>query len=87
VPLKFNPTLIRQPIQDQWILLDTERELYLQLNASGIAISEWLCERDDVDAVADRLCARYAIDFPRARDDVRALRTELLARRILVEAV
>jgi len=80
---KLNPALIIQPVQDQLILLDSKREKYLQLNATGACVMRLLCEHQDHVAVATRMTELYRIDYPTALHDVQRIATVLLAEHVL----
>jgi len=81
----LNPELIRQPVQDQLILMDPVREKYLQLNLSGMRILELLCELGSIEAVAARLPQIFEVSHDQAAIDVAKIANQLITHHILVQ--
>lgn len=74
------------PVDDEVVVLDGERDLYLGANSSGSVLWEALEGGATRSELADLLVARFHIDYDRAVNDVRAFLEQLATARLLEEA-
>ena len=74
------------PVDDEVVVLDGERDLYLGTNSSGSVLWEALAEGATHSQLAELLVARFDIEPERAVSDVSAFIDELAQAELLEEA-
>ena len=79
-------TLDWLPVDDEVVVLDGERDLYLGTNSSGSVLWQVLVEGATRTELADVLVARFDIEHDRAVSDVQAFLEQLATAHLLEEA-
>ncbi len=74
------------PVDDEVVVLDGERDLYLGTNSSGSVLWEALAEGATRTQLAELLIARFDIEPERAASDVSVFIDELSQAELLEEA-
>jgi hypothetical protein len=70
-------------LPEETVLLDTEEDVAVRLNATGAWLWERLAEPEDVQTLAHGLAERFEIDAARALDDTAAFAREMIRRGLL----
>jgi len=86
-PTRLRPSLaVRASVSsDGLILLDVDGGLVLSANAVGARIWQLIEQQRTHDEIAQQLVDDYAVPVERARLDVNAFVTDLIARRLVSE--
>jgi hypothetical protein len=74
------------PVDDEVVVLDGERDLYLGTNSSGSVLWEALAEGATRTQLVDLLISRFSIERDRAAGDVEAFLEQLANAQLLEEA-
>jgi Coenzyme PQQ synthesis protein D (PqqD) len=78
VPLRLRPAGLRwRRVDDEVIVLDTRRSVYLQVNGTGAQLWPLLVDGTDEEALADALAAAHGLVPEVARRDVERFVAEL----------
>lgn len=72
-----------QEIDDELVILDVERSVYLTTNVSGAHLAKLLVEERTLDELVESLMMTYRIDRPTAESDARAFVAQLEAKSLL----
>ncbi|MCM3660790.1 PqqD family protein [Georgenia satyanarayanai] len=72
-----------QEIDDELVILDTARSVYLTTNVAGAHLAKLLTEERSVAELADALVAEYGIDRSTAVADASAFAADLAAKGLL----
>jgi hypothetical protein len=71
------PAVLAQEIDDEFVLLHTEREQYFALNAAGGRMWRLLGDAASIQEVYDALLAEYDVSPQQLQDDLQNFVTEL----------
>lgn len=74
------------PVDDEVVVLDGQRDLYLGTNSSGSVLWEALAEGATRTQLVDLLVTRFSIEQDRAAGDVEAFLEQLASAQLLEEA-
>ena len=74
------------PVDDEVVVLDGERDLYLGTNSSGSVLWEELVEGATRTQLVDLLVTRFSVERDRAAGDVEAFLEQLASAQLLEEA-
>lgn len=75
--------LVWRPLDDGLVLLDSVRGLYFELNASGRAMFEGLCEGQSRSQILDALGEQFEASREQLAGDLDALCQQLLTQGLL----
>ncbi len=84
--VEIGDAVIFQKLHDEVVVLNMTTQEYFGLDDVGAAMWDLLVELGDIDAVAQRLTANYAVDQERVLTDLQVLVGDLLAAGLLKTA-
>jgi hypothetical protein len=84
--LRVSPSVHTRTFDGELVLLDLEGGDYFALDEIGAKFWAGVAAGKTLDAVAEEIAAEYDVSFVQAATDLAALRDELLARRLLINA-
>lgn len=81
--LVLRPSIIREEVNGEVVLLDMESDQFASLNKTGAACLDLLLTSETLDAAATELSQRFEVDVEQALTDLRHILKDLLNGRIL----
>ena len=66
----ISPSVFVQSIDDETLLMNSETELFYELNAIGSILWEIIQEKDNLDAVVDEMLERYDAEKEQIEKDL-----------------